>query len=131
MSASAHWVFTWKGALAAYGIAVVLFVPFWAWAMKPRRRYERELEARELCRRRGPRGNVPPRLPGRLEHTDPNRFFRQIGRDYLSDAEELADRAEAFEPSDDNDTTTPEMLERRAAWKRANARAEQERRQGR
>jgi sugar phosphate isomerase/epimerase len=86
MTASAHWVFTWKGALAAYGIAVILFVPFFAWAMKPRRRYERELEARELCRRRGPRGNVPPRLPDTPTYTDPNRFFPDVARDQLADA---------------------------------------------
>lgn len=45
-------------------------------------------------------------------------------RDILDRADEFADRAERYEPSPGDETTTPEMLLRRAAWKRAQAEAD-------
>jgi hypothetical protein len=45
-------------------------------------------------------------------------------RDILDRADEFADRAERYEPSPDDETTTPEMLLRRAAWRRAQAEAD-------
>jgi hypothetical protein len=45
-------------------------------------------------------------------------------REILDRADEFADRAERYEPSSDDETTTPEMLLRRAAWKRAQAEAD-------
>ena len=44
--------------------------------------------------------------------------------DILSNADRLADLAEQYEPGPDDDTTTPEMLVRRAAWKRDQAERE-------
>jgi hypothetical protein len=41
--------------------------------------------------------------------------------DIIRNADGLAQRAEAFEPDDASETTTPEMLVRRAAWKRDQA----------
>lgn len=45
-------------------------------------------------------------------------------RDILDRADEFADRAERYEPSPGDETTTPQMLLRRAAWKRAQAEAD-------
>ena len=49
---AAAWVLTWKGALAAYGIACALFTVAWAVACIPGRRQERAVEQAEAIRRR-------------------------------------------------------------------------------
>jgi hypothetical protein len=48
---AAAWVLTWRGALAAYGIASAIFTIGWAVACTPGRRQERAAEQRDAARR--------------------------------------------------------------------------------